>query len=151
MRRKILSNLKGQTLIETVIALAVVLILVSALISVSISSVRSATLSRNKTTAAQLAYSQSELVRSLRDDPTISWSVFISAFNANCVSPSVCHVAGNIFVSGSTPDLSNKFTISITNPTAATTSQLNYTVSVTWTDSLGLHTETVSSILTPWK
>lgn len=145
---------KGQTLIETVIALAVVLILVAALLSLSVASVRSATLSRNKTVATQLAYQQSDLARNLRDSTTLynwNWANFSSAFNsANCTSS--CYVNGSTFVSGTTTSTagSTTFTIYMKGP-AATATQLSYTVYVTWNDSMGPHTESISSILTPWK
>lgn len=152
-----LNFFKGQTLIETVIALAVVLILVSALISVSISSVRSATLSRNKNAASQLAYKESELVRSARDATyAFNWNNFTNSFNlAGCASLCSVSESSGDFVStaktNSTLVTNTTFTISLKGTVGSAPSQLNYTTSVAWTDSLGLHTETVSSILTPWK
>lgn len=149
---------KGQTLIETVIALAVVLILVSALISVSISSVRSATLSRNKNAASQLAYKESELVRAVRDSTyAFKWvgvGSFTNSFStAGCATLCSVNESTIDFVSTAKTNsilvTNTTFTISLIGTSSA--SNVTYTVSVTWTDSLGLHTETVSSILTPWK
>lgn len=148
------AHYKGQTLIETVIALAVVLILVAALLSLSVASVRSATLSRNKTVATQLAYQQADLTRNLRDSQTLynwNWTAFTGAFNgANCAAS--CYVNGSTFSSGTTTATvgSTTFTIYLKGPTA-TAAQLSYTVYVTWSDSMGPHTESISSILTPWK
>jgi len=148
------SNLNGQTLIETVIALAVVLILVSALLSMSVASVRSATLSRNKTAASQLAYKESELVRNVRDSTYLfDWPQITTAFNAASCATS-CNVNSSyLFTNGSKTDSTlvsgTTFTIYVTGSISATA--LPYTVNVTWTDSLGSHTESISSILTPWK
>jgi|GEM_PF-7010174 type II secretory pathway pseudopilin PulG len=146
---------RGQTLIETVIALAVVLILVSALLSLSVTSIRSATLSRNKTAASQLAYQQSDLIRNLRDSSTLyawNWTNFTSAFtSANCSSS--CYVNGTTFSSGTTSSTigSTNFTIWVNGGIVASPASLNYTVNVNWVDTMGSHSERISSILTPWK
>jgi len=144
-------------MIETVIALAVVILLVSSLISMSIASVRSASLSRSKNAASQLAYRESELVRVTRDN-AMTWTDFTNNVGgATCTSK--CHVDSSTltFVSNETTDSSlvsgTTFTIYLkqTNPPPPLTSEFDYSVYVTWTDSSGGHTESISSILTPWK
>lgn len=148
---------KGQTLVETVIALAVVLILVSALLSLSIASVRSATLSRNKNAASQLAYKEAELLRNVRDVTyAFNWSSLTAKFaSRSCSTSGHCNVDSSMdIVSGDKTDTTlvsgTTFTIYFLTDSFVP-SALNYTVKVEWTDSSGGHTESISSILTPWK
>lgn len=152
-----ISNTEGQTMIETVIALAVVMILVSSLVSMSIASVRSASLSRNKNAASQLAYRESELIRVTRDG-SLTWADFTSNVSGGTCTTS-CYVdpTSLIFSAGSTNEASlvsgTTFNIYLrqTNPPPPITTEFDYTVYVTWSDSAGSHTQNISSILTPWK
>jgi hypothetical protein len=66
---------KGQSLVEAVVAIAVVVLIVSGLIIAVISSLRSAQSSRARSTATKLTQDGIEIVRNLRD---LGWSDFIS-------------------------------------------------------------------------
>lgn len=154
---KVKSLLGGQTLIETVTALAVVIILVSSLVTVSIASVRSATLTSNKITAAQLAYQQLEQVRTARDS-TYTWSAFTSLFDVGgpCLSSGTCFTSCtssscvvNTSGSGSYSSGGTTFAISIFGSFQADGVHANSVVS--WTDSLGIHNERLSTIFTNWR
>ena len=60
-------NSKGQTLIELVIVVAVIVLVVGALVFATISSIRNATLAKNQSQATKLAQEGLEKVRSLRN------------------------------------------------------------------------------------
>lgn len=156
-----LRTLSGQTLIETVTALAVVVVLVASLVAMAIASVRSATLASNKTIASQLAYQQLEEVRSARDSNLYTWSVFNSTLTTSCASSGQCSMASSSTCTGGANPIrtsgpcslasSSGTSFSATIYAAAMASGLQVTAVVSWTDSLGLHSEKLSTIYTDWR
>ncbi|MCL5004075.1 MAG: hypothetical protein M1352_02275 [Patescibacteria group bacterium] len=150
-------NFSGQTLIETVVALAVVIVLVASLLSVSIVSVRSATLSRNQAVASQLAYKELENVRNARDSsPT--WSSFYNQFVSG-ICTSTCYTSCNsasctLYSSGvktvTANDVGTTFTVSISG-SAISSDTIQAKSSVGWTDSSGTHTQVLVTKFTAWQ
>jgi len=151
----------GQTLIETVTALAVVIILVSSLVSMSIASVRSATISRNRSVASQLSYQEIERLRYLRDNLLTDWTSFkttlsgsgctISCNTGTANPPSVGGLTAN---PRSEPNASIgvDYTINLKVEMIPGTPEYELaTATVSWTDSLGDHSEKITTQLTDWR
>lgn len=93
--RKLLKQSKGQGLVETLLAVAVVVIIVTALISLAVYSVRSSKEANNLAQASQLAAGQLEYARVLRDNPTITWAGFTSSM-LTCAAAEGCHLISDV-------------------------------------------------------
>ncbi len=124
---------KGQTLIEVLAGLGLILIVVTALIGMGVVALKASTSARNRTVAAKLANEGMEMARSVRDQ---------SGFAALASIP-----AQGIDVDG---DGDNDFTratiVSLESP-----GKKKIVVTVSWPESSGTKTTSVSSYLTDWR
>jgi Tfp pilus assembly protein PilV len=126
-----LNNRKGQSLVEMLIAVAVVAVVVSSLTMLGISAMRSSDQAKKKSTAVKLANKGIELVRYCRDQSD-SWSAFLS----DCASPSGWSVPA---------DYTGQINIVEEVPGRALV-----TVTVSFTDSAGTHDSVAETYLTNW-
>lgn len=140
-------TLAGQSIVEVVIALAMISTVLITLVTMAALSIRASTFSRNQTEASRFTGQAAEWLRSEKD---ASWTVFKShAATSNwcldslywnkanpCSSSSV--ISGTIF----TRNL--KF---INNADGS----IEADVLTTWTDAQGTHTSPTSIIFTNWK
>ena len=124
---------KGQTLVEVLAGLGLILIVVTALIGMGVVALKASTSARNRTVAAKLANEGMELVRSERDQNT--WDDFVVL----TWSDQVVTVGSVDFtrrtVVANTPDSGKK----------------QITVTVSWPESAGTKTTNVTSFLTDWR
>ncbi len=121
----------GQSLIEMIVAIAVVLIVVVALVAITTVSIRNANFSRNQALATKYAQEGIEKVRAYRDQT--DWATF----TGNCQAP---------------PGLTappSPFTRTITCPGNGDTREVKVVVS--WTDAQGPHKSELTTYLTKWK
>lgn len=129
-----MKNQSGQTLVEMVVAIGVLVIVVVALLSVTTVSIRNASFSRDQALATKYAQEAVETVRSYRDQN--SWSDFAyDCTTANC---------GPILSGAPSP-----FTLACNCTCAGESCEV--TVSVSWTDVKGNHKSELKTRLTNWK
>ncbi len=119
---------KGQTLIEVLAGLSLILIVVTALIGMGIVALKASTSARNRTVAAKLANEGMEIARSVRDQGSLSDVV---DFDDSVIVGSVTFTRERR-VSGP----ADKKTIVVT---------------VSWPESSGTKTTSVTSYLTDWR
>ncbi len=144
---------RGQGLVETLIAVAVAIIVVTALISLAVFALRNSRQSSYTSQATQISSNQLELLRSYRDLPATTWSIFTGLI-ASCdgTLPASCSATIPIgdkcfFPSGSTTPttasstaniatlpFSYYFVLSCTSaPCNSTGGTVRASVYVTWT------------------
>jgi type II secretory pathway pseudopilin PulG len=143
---------KGQSLVEAVVAIAVVVLIVSGLIIAVISSLRSAQSSRARSTATKLTQDGIEIVRNLRD---LGWTDFISK------DSSVAWCLGNDKELSNLPvdcvnnipaDSVNKIPFTRTALITETSpNQATVTIEVTWLEGQTPRKSTVTTYLTQWR
>lgn len=123
---------KGQSLVETIAALAIALIVILALVRVTITSMRNANFAKNQALATQYAQEAMEKIRAYRDQN--DWVTFVANCNATLIS----------FVPP-TP-----FSLSPTSGCACGSDSCTITEIITWTDSQGTHKSELITRLTKW-
>jgi type II secretory pathway pseudopilin PulG len=148
MRRRIKHSAQGQSLIEVVVAIAVVILIVSGLIIAVISSLRSAQSSKARSVSTKLTQDGIESIRNLRDS---GWATFISKSSAT----SWC-LGTDGLLTDHPPCPQNIVTGGITfirTVLIADTGgdQATVTVTVTWTEGQTAKNSTVTTVLTKWR
>ncbi len=124
------SKVSGQSLIEVLAALGVVVLVILALIIATTLSIRNATFAKNQSMATNYAQEGMELLRSCRDqDPESFWS-------QSC----------------SLPSLEETFfeRVVVWNELVED-EKMEVTVTVTWKDVRGTHKSELSTYLTKWQ
>jgi len=127
----------GQTLVEMVVAIAVLIVVILALLSITTTSIRNASFSRDQVLATKYAQEAMEKVRSWRDQN--SWNDFLSA----CITPS----CGSILSGASYP---SPFGWNC-NCTCTGGESCEVTIIVSWADVKGRHQSELKTRLTNWK
>lgn len=79
-------NYKGQGLVETILAVAVSVIIVTSLVSLAVFALRNSRQASYATSATQIAQTQIELIKAYRDNPNIVWADF-TAIISTCGNP----------------------------------------------------------------
>ncbi|KKT33852.1 MAG: hypothetical protein UW21_C0007G0014 [Candidatus Woesebacteria bacterium GW2011_GWB1_44_11b] len=141
-----MTNQKGQSLFEVIVAMAIVTMILTAVVALAATSIRNTTSSRNEATATRLAQEAIEWLRGERD---ASWQIFAN----NSLTPTWCfetlswskagpctagdEVAGTIFRRGA-------------NFANAGTS-VEASVVVSWADAQGDHEVRTSTLFTDWR
>jgi hypothetical protein len=123
----------GQTLVEVLAGLGLILIVVTALIGMGVVALKTSTAARNQTVAAKLADEGMEIARSVRDQ---------SGFTALTSVP-----AQGIDVDG---DGDDDFTRQ-TDVSLESAGKKRVVVTVSWSESSGTKSVSVSSYLTDWR
>lgn len=150
-------NAKGQTLVETVAALAVTVIIITALVGMAVTSLRSSNLSRSKAIATQLLSEEIEKVRIYRDVNTFSGLMLDLGLTTE-VCPSIVGPlyinSSQIVVSGSETVTSNNLTFSrffSACLTDATYKVIEVRATVSWNDSAGAHPIKATTYFSNWR
>jgi Tfp pilus assembly protein PilV len=144
------SSLRGQSLFEVVVALAVSALIIVALVSVVSNSIQNSTFSKNKALAATYAQEATEWLRGQRDSDT-------AAFGSNVLTPIWCFQNLNWNTPGACTDDSKingtpfirQGTFVVDTSSGKTIVQTDVTVS--WTDSQGLHQVTSATNFSDWR
>lgn len=131
---------RGDTLVEVVMALAILGVMLTAAFNIANLSYRVGTSSRERTTAINLAQKQAELLRQFRDDQVATagtgFPIGISGFYMRPTSPIVTLVPG-------TDTSTSPYRVSITKdpstPSAygKTLDLQNFNIRVTWSPTIG--------------
>lgn len=136
---------KGQTIVEAIVVIGVVIILVTGLISGTTASLRTARDSRIRSDAVKYAQQSLEIVRSLRDE---NWTTFQSYSGLYCMG------ADNTLVSAGS--CSNNITTVDANLTRSVRfswlgDKMEVTASVDYLEGSVTHTVPLSTYFTQWK
>lgn len=122
---------KGQSLIEAIAAIALVILVVTALVGLAVGALQTASVSRNRSHAVAYAQEGMEKVRASRDQN--DWATFTSG----CQSPP------------GLPSLPPPFDRLVTCTGSGNTRRI--TVRVSWTDALGNQSVDLDTYLTNWR
>lgn len=125
---------RGQSLLEVIVALAVVLLVVIALVRAVVTAVRSSDFAKKSAQASSFAQEGMEKVRSYRDQN--NWTTFTN----NC---------NNLTAIGLSATPASPFTLSVNCPDDG--SKKKVMVRVSWTDSAGSHKSELISYFTDWQ
>lgn len=160
-----MSSSKGQTMIELIIVMAVVVIVVGALVFATIASLRNAQFAKNQAQATKLAQEGLEKLRSLRDRDTSGVGIWFTAVNcslsvpATCpnINPSSCPAGGCYFFFNASSVLTNGTAVDAESIPLddfkrqffieGDENQKKVTVVVTWTDFAGKHESRLTTIV----
>lgn len=123
---------KGQSLVEAIAAVAMMVLVVTALVGLAVGALRTATVSRNRSRAVSYAQEGIERVRALRDQNPGNWVAFAS----DCESPGLA-------------SLPSPFDRTIDCSESAGVMKVE--VSVSWTDALGDQSVDLDTYLTNWR
>lgn len=77
---------KGQGLVETILAVAVSVIVVTSLVSLAVFALRNSRQASYATSATQIAQTQIELIKAYRDNPNVTWADFTTIIST-CGNP----------------------------------------------------------------
>lgn len=135
----------GQSLIEVVVAIGVVVVLVTGLVVGTTSALKAGQYTRTKSQAIKYSQEGMELARQLRND---SWAAFAAKSGLWCLNKagSWTQSAGTCAV-----NIDNIFTRGVTFEWIAAKSLMKVTVDVSWTDSGGSHNSPLVSYFSQWK
>jgi len=134
---------KGQSLIEVLAALGVVVLVILALVTVTTISIRNATFAKNQSLATSYAQEAIEKIREYRDQN--SWGDFV----ANCNNKTAMGL----------PDPSSPFVLpdptcnipETANPCVETDKRCEIKVTVSWDDAKGTHRVVLTTYLAEWQ
>lgn len=140
---------RGQSIVEVIIALAVMVLVLVALVRATIVAVRNANFAKNQAQATQ--YSE-ELLEWLRSERDTDWDNFVSYAGSGSAT-SYCFQSLSWPSSGSCSPGQEIAGIFLRqgslNETAA--DRVEIVIAVTWQDSSGTHQSTLTSYLTNWR
>jgi len=129
MRFKFKKNNSGQSIIEVLIALSLVMIVTVGLIIVTTNSIKNSSFARDQRAATKYAQESLENARKLKEeDPNAFW-----------------------LKSGTETDNLGQFTREITYFLNAGADTMQINVTVTWQDNQGEHQSSLETVLTKWK
>lgn len=147
IKRKIGSSKSGQTLIEAIAAVGITVIIASSLMALGVATIRSATVSRNRSQAVSYAQEGIEAVRSIRDR---SYSELSACIGAGGVVWSVSQSRWNCRASSVVTDIfTRSLTVALSNPPDP--GSVSVTVQVAWDDGAGHHDLELDTLLTDWR
>ncbi len=81
--KRLYKSKKGQGLVETLIAVAIAIIVVTSLISLAVFALRNSKQASYSSQATQIAETQLEFIRAYRDHPNITWTMFGNSSNSS--------------------------------------------------------------------
>ena len=147
-------NTKGQSLFEIIFAITISAIVLVGILSVAAFSVRNATFSRNKSLANKYAQEVGEWLKQQKSNAS-SWDAFYDIALPSQPDPdSWCFVtlSWNFHrtCTETTDYISGLFLRNVTVSDQDSGKGLQFTVTVTWTDQIGIHTTETTTVLTNW-
>ena len=129
---------KGQSLIEVVFALAIILLVVLALVQIVTGAIRSSDFAQKSSQATSYCQGAMEKIRSYRDQ---NWDLFIIA----------CDAKNSAVFQLNTPPLPSDFTLIFDECFFVSDNQRRVTLKVQWSDSTGNHESKLTSYFSNWQ
>jgi Tfp pilus assembly protein PilV len=128
---------KGQSLLEVIFALAIILLVVLALVQIVTGAIRSSDFAQKSSQATAYAQRAMEEIRAYRDKNT--WAVFSSA----CISKNFGLTS---------PEATTGFSLTVVSCVdEGSVNQKKVVLKVEWTDSTGIHKSELISYFTKWQ
>ena len=136
----------GQSLVEVVVAVGVVILLVTGLIVGTTSSIRGSEFSTYKSRALKYAQEAIEITRGMRDT---SWASLAAKSGVWCLDKAgVWSQPGGATC---TTNIDGFFTRSVTFTWDAVNNRMTADATVTWSDGSGTHTSELVTYFTEWR
>ena len=148
-------RLKGQSLVEVVVAFGVVIVIVTALLSSTLVSIKAARIGKMRTQAIKYAQEGIELARSLRD--TNEWTIFQAYAGGVPEGYTLTYCVDRMLSwpvsSGacSVPNIDTIYTRNVTLTWDDINAQMAVKSSVTWLEGSITKTSEFTTTLTEWK
>lgn len=147
MRKALVRNNLGQTLIELLMALGAGVLIVLAIVGGLIMAGKNSQFAKNQNLATRYAQEGIELIRSQRDK--LGWSTFYADYNGQ----PQCIATDGVFsaLSDGCPKIVGLFIRSATFVDNGSGLSLTIAVTVSWPDSSGTHESSQTTVLTSWE
>jgi Tfp pilus assembly protein PilV len=142
--------IRGQSLFEVVMALAIVTIIAVGIVSLSANSIRNANYSRDKTLATR--YSE-ETIEWLREERDTDFTIFISRIGTWCL-PSLDWSSSSVGTCSSGEEITNtvfKREVTLLSSLISGKTVIEATVKVYWEDSRAVHEVKTITNFTDWR
>ena len=143
-----MKQIQGQSLVEVVIAIALISVILISLVGLASLSIRASAFSRNQTEAQRYTQQSAEWLRSEKD---ASWTTF----KANAAAGTYCLNTGNNWGSGGSCASGSTISGTIFTRSVKFTNNADGTieadVSTSWLDAQGTHIEPTSIIFADFK
>jgi Tfp pilus assembly protein PilW len=141
---------KGQSLVEVVVAIAIVILIVSGLVVSVITSLRSAQSSRNRSIATKLTQDGMEIIRNLRDN---GWNQFITYHSLDpwCMDSSGVLTAPDPVCAPNSTSSSTSFTRTALLTYDVILNRMSVTITVVWTEGRTVKNSSAETYLTQWR
>jgi type II secretory pathway pseudopilin PulG len=146
----------GQTLVEILVAIAMVVLVLVAVVGRSVDSVRNSIFSRNEILATRFAQEGIEWGRSQRD--RLGWNAFVAALDSYPVTYCVLDLSQKIedltsgactgTISGTV--FTREVSLSYQDEASPLGDYIDLSVTVNWTDRIGDHTSNLGTRLSQW-
>jgi len=144
----IVANQKGQSLIEAVATLGIILLILTGIITATTYSIRNSNYAKTQSQATKYATELTEWFRSQRDDQ--DWATFLARTNTYCfndVSIEWPIITGACSVSDYSLESKYKREATLTRASA---SAVTINITVSWQDESGIHQSNLETYLTQW-
>ena len=137
-------NRQGQSLVEAVVVIGMVIVLVSGLIVGTTVSLRSSELGRSRSLAVKYATEGIEYARNLRN---VGWTDFQAKTGAWCLDKdkTLTQAVSGVCSANIDSMFARKLTFSWTDP------KMTVTVAITWNDGSGDHKSELLTYFTQWR
>lgn len=153
-KRKVYIDLRGQSLFEVVMALAIIALITAALVLLSTLSIKSASFSRDKTLATRYSQEATEWLRGERDK---GWTDFYNTIHLKVLSPNSPYCMPTLTWSLTPGHCTENDKIAETalkrelEFTEISPNLIGVKVIVHWADAQGLHDSITYTDFTNWK
>lgn len=136
---------RGQSLVEVIVAVGIVILLVTGLLVGTTNAIRSSQFSTMKSRATRYSQEGLEITRNLRDT---SWVSFSAKSGPWCLSEDGTWTQGN----PTCPvNIANRFTRTMTFTWDAGNNRMKVDSLVSWKDGVAVHTSQIITYFTQWK
>lgn len=137
---------RGQSLVEVVVAVGVVILLVTGLIVGTTTSLKGSEFSTYKSRALKYTQEAMEVIRNMRDQ---SWASLAAKSGVWCLDKT--GIWSQAQGATCSVNIDGFFTRSVTFTWDGVNNRMKVDVEVTWEDSGGTHTSTLTTYFTQWR
>ncbi|MBI3384756.1 hypothetical protein HY030_01015 [Candidatus Gottesmanbacteria bacterium] len=150
MTRQAVKKKPGQSMIETLIALGIGVLIIVALVQSIVTSIKNSQFAKNQTLATRFSQEGIEIIRSVRD--RLGWPSFYNSYNTKtkCLGSNDYTTWGDTLpCTINTGDIFSR-QASFSDPSGSG-NQILVNVTTAWTDTTGSHKSEQQTYLTKWQ